>query len=144
MAAEIYLGRALLSQTITLKMDWWPGELIKLPRSPLISITAVETLDEDDVATTYAATNYYAITTSDPGQLVLRQGVSPPTNTERDHGGFQVRYLAGYGDSLSDVPKSIRTGLMLWTSDIYENRVVRETPPPEARSFFDMYRIIQI
>jgi uncharacterized phiE125 gp8 family phage protein len=27
MAAEIYLGRALLSQTITLKMDWWPGEL---------------------------------------------------------------------------------------------------------------------
>jgi len=143
-SSENYLARSLISQTITMKMDWWSGEVVKLPRPPLISITAVETLDEDDTATAYAASNYYAITTADPGQLIIRQGKTFPLNTERDHGGYQIRFIAGYGTSLSDVPKSIRTGLLLWATEIYENRVVSTEPPPEARTLFDMYRVIRI
>ena len=49
MAAEEYLGRAFISQTITTVLDFWPGKIIELPRPPLISVTGIYTVDEDDV-----------------------------------------------------------------------------------------------
>ena len=143
-ASENYLGRALISQTITLKMDFWPGEIIDLPRPPLISITAVETLDEDDTATTYSSCNYYTLTEVSPGKLVLKQAVTWPSNTERDYGGYQIRYAAGYGTNRSDVPIQIRQGLKLWVMDLYENRVMRDIPPPEADSFMKTMRVLPV
>ena len=143
-AAENYLGIALISQTITLKMDFWPSENISLPRPPLISITAVETLDEDDTASTYSSDNYYIITTGDYGQLVINRNTTWPLNTVRDHGGYQIRYVAGYGTAATDVPRAIRDGLFLWATDIYENRVIRDVPPPEAMSLLQKYRIERI
>jgi hypothetical protein len=98
-------NRALLEQSITLKMDYWPGEAIELPRPPLISITSVSTLSEADVATTYSSSNYYIITEAIPGKLLLKIGVTAPTNTARDYGGFQIIYKAGYGTSATDVMK---------------------------------------
>lgn len=144
MAAERYLNRALIEQTVTLKMDFWPGEIIELPRPPLISITSVSTLDEDDTATAYDSDYYYAITTGIKGKIILKQGVTAPQNTERDYGGFQIVYKVGYGDEATDVPGMIREGIKLWATDIYENRVVRNEPPPEARTFFDVYRVNNI
>ena len=144
MNCEAFLGRALIEQTITMKMDFWAGEVIKLPRPPLISITAVETLDESDMATEYSSDNYYIITESIPGQLVIKRGVTFPFNSDRDHGGYQIRFKAGYGDSRNDVPKAIREGLKLWATDIYENRVVRSEPPPEAKSQLNFFRVIKI
>lgn len=141
---EKYLGRALISQTLTLKMDYWPGEVIKLPRPPLISITAVETLDEDDNVTTYNASNYYIIVEDIPGKLILKQSASPPFQSVRNFGGYQVRFVAGYGLLGSDVPSPIREGLKLWTTSIYENRVVMEKPPPEATSLLNMFRVLNI
>ena len=141
---EMYLGRALIEQTLTLMMDFWPGDIIKLPRPPLISITAVETLDEDDTATTYSSNNYYTVTESIPGELIIKRTVSYPTNTSRDYKGFQIRFKAGYGNSREDIPAGIREGLKLWTTDIYENRVVRPEPPEEAKQVLQLYRVIQI
>ena len=144
MNCEAYLGRALISQTITMKMDFWPGETIDLPRPPLISITAVEILDEDDTATEYSSSNYYIITESIPGQLVLKRDVTYPTNSDRDHQGYQIRFKAGYGTSASDVPSAIRQGLKMWTTDIYENRVVRPDPPPEAMPLLHLYKVLHV
>ena len=147
-AAEEYLGRALLEQTITLKMDYWPEENeVELPRPPLISITSISELDEDDTATTYSSNNYYIITESIPGKVIIKYGSTPPdaiSNNSRQKGGIQIIYKAGYGSNATDVPQSIREGVKLWAMDIYENRVVREEPPPEARTFFDIYRVIYI
>ena len=105
--AERYLGRALIRQTITMKMDFWPGDVIELPRPPLISITQVATIDEDDAETVYSSDYYYIITEATPGLLCIRQGFSYPINTDRDHGGYKIDWLAGYGltdlyGSLSD------------------------------------------
>lgn len=142
-ACENYLGRALIEQTITMKMDLWPRIIIELPRPPLISITAVETLDESDVATVYASSNYFIITTSEPGSLVIKIGASMPNNTARNYGGYQIRYKAGYGSSKTDVPSAIRDGIKLWATDIYENRFVRDEPPPEAMSLLYPYRVLR-
>ena len=141
---ENYLGRALIQQTITLKMDFWTGDVIELPRPPLISITAVETLDESDTATTYDSSNYYIITTSEPGKLVIKQSKTYPQNTTRDYGGFQIRYLAGYGSNATDVPQAIRDGIKMWATIFYESRVVENKTPEKIRSLIFPYRIWQI
>ena len=141
---EGYLGRALIEQTITLMMDFWPGEVIKLPRPPLISITAVETLDEDNNATEYSSDNYYTVTEAIPGELIIKRGVTQPYNNARDYRGYQIRYKAGYGNSRSDIPSGIKEGLKLWATDVYENRVVRPEPPPEARQVLQLFRVIPI
>jgi uncharacterized phiE125 gp8 family phage protein len=143
-AAEEYTGRAFIEQTIKMLMDYWPDTVIKLPMPPLISVTKVATLDEDDVETEYASSNYYTIGRAGtiPGQLVLKQSVSEPTNTERDYGGFLIRYKAGYGDAAEDVPGPLREGIKVWAAIAYSNRVLNpKEPPPEARIFLDLYRI---
>jgi uncharacterized phiE125 gp8 family phage protein len=144
MAAEDYLGLALIEQTITLKMDYWPSEIISLPRPPLISITAVETLDEGDTATTYASTNYYTITTSWPGKIVIKQSTTFPENDDRSYGGFQIRYKAGFGNIITDVPRIIREAIKIWTTEIYENRAISTEPSLVAKNLLNSYRIHQI
>lgn len=138
---EKYLGRALIRQTITLNMDHWPSMSINLPRPPLISITSVNTLDEDDTATEYDSTYYYAITTAEPGQLVIKMGNSPPVNSAREYGGYQVIYLAGYGLGTTSVPQPIRDGITMWATDIYDNRKMSPEPPEYVKSIVQSYRI---
>jgi len=144
-AAEEYTGRAFISQTIKMLMDFWPGTVVDLPKPPLISITKVATLDEDDEETEYDSDNYYAVTTSTPGKSVLKRSVSEPTNTERDYAGFLVRYKAGYGDTGQDVPGPIKEGVKVWASIIQATRTIDpKNPPPEAKIFLDLYRLISV
>lgn len=145
-AAEKYLGRSLIEQTITLLMDFWPSMVIELPLPPLISITGVYTVSESDVATEYSNSNYYTITNSTPGKLILKQGVSLPTNTDRDYGGFKIVYKAGYGSGTASVPQGIKEGLKLWATLLYENRSLTKgkEPPPEVATFLDLYKVYKI
>lgn len=143
-ACESYLGIALIDQTVTLTMDFWPSVKIPLPRPPLSSVTAVELLDEDGVATTYDSDNYFVVTNDIPGSIVLKNGATPPYNTDRFTGGYQIRYVAGYGSAASAVPMAIRQGLTLWSAKMYEDRVISGTPPPEAMAMLNLYRIQRI
>lgn len=133
-AVEDLLGRAFIEQTITMLMDWWPGTRVELPRPPLISVTSVATLDEDDAATAYAASNYYVITNKEPGVIVIRNGSTPPVNTDRYHGGYRVIYKAGYGDEAADVPSLIKDAIKAWVTSFYETRTFDpRNPPPEVK-----------
>lgn len=141
-AAEEYLGRALIQQTIKMKMDYWPSIVIKLPRPPLISVTEVVTIDEDDAETTYSSDNYYIATEATPGKLILKKSITAPINTARNYGGFQIEYKAGYGTDESDVPRAIRDGIMLWAAVTQSTRIIDpKNPPPEARSKLDLFRV---
>jgi len=127
-------------------MDEWNTEVlnaIELPKPPLISITKVETVEEDDVLTEYDSDNYYSETTSAPGRLVIKKDSASPTNCDRDIGGFRIEYKAGYGTLTSDVPAGIRLGMMMWTTVVYETRVIEDTPPPEALKQFERFRVIR-
>lgn len=141
---EKYLGRALITQTITASLDFWGDVAIQLPRPPLISVTQIHTLNESDVQTVYSASNYYLITDEEPGKVIIKNGASPPTTTTRQKGGIQIVYVAGYGAASTDVPQGIRMDLMLWAASIYENRVISKEPPPEAKSSLDSFRIYNI
>ena len=139
--AERYLGRALIQQTMHMCLDYWPEGSIRLPRPPLISVSGVYTVDEDGVRTVYAASNYMSRVGTIYGKITVRAAKQPPTNLNRDVGGIEIDWLAGYGPAGSNVPAAIRTGLMLWATMGYENRVVDSAPPPEAAKFLKIYRV---
>jgi uncharacterized phiE125 gp8 family phage protein len=144
-AAEDYLKRSLITQTIRATIDFWPESgKIELPRPPLQSITQIATRDEDDALTVYDSDYYYAITESIPGCVVIKKGATNPANYDRDYAGIIIDYVCGYGDRAQDVPEPIRQALYLWTTSIYENRVVSTEPPPEARPLLDIFRVERI
>lgn len=142
-ACEGYLARALIKQKIRVYLDYWPGMEIELPRPPLISVEGVYTVDEDDALTTYDSTNYYIIDNLDPAKLVIRNGSTPPSNTDRYTSGYIIDFWAGYGTASTDVPALIREALKLWTMQIYEQRNLTLEPPPEARVLLEQYRLIR-
>ena len=140
-ATEEYLGLALVQQTIRMLMDFWPGITVELPKPPLISVDDVFTIDEDDTETSYSSSNYYYITQSMPGKLVLKQSVTFPINTDRNYGGFGITFKAGYGADPSDVPRSIRDGITLWAATIDATGVLdSKNPPPKAKEMLDLFR----
>jgi len=142
MAAEEYLGRAFIQQTIKTILDYWPGNVFELPRPPLISIDKIAALDEDDSETVYNSDNYYVITTSEPGKVTIKRGTASPINTSRDYGRFIIQSKHGYGSSASDVPQLIRDAIKVWAMSIYENRMMDvKNPPPDAKKMLDLFRI---
>jgi len=141
-AAEEYTGRAFIEQTVQMKMDYWPRTAVELPCPPLISVTKIVTLDEDDAETEYDSDNYYVITEGAPGKIVLKKSVTAPRNTVRNYGGFLIEFKAGYGNAASDVPQAICNGIKIWVGTTYATRVIDpKKPPPEARAFLDLYRL---
>jgi uncharacterized phiE125 gp8 family phage protein len=145
LAAEAFLGRALLEQTFMMTLDVWPDEPLRLPRPPLMSVVKIETLDEDDVPTEYPSTNYYTVIPgSGEGQICVKYASTPPENTVRFHGGYRITWKAGYGATAESVPAPIRQGLISWVARAYEDRVVDDSPPPEAALILNLYRRIVI
>jgi uncharacterized phiE125 gp8 family phage protein len=140
---ELYLGKSIITQTIRLSMDSWNTNIIELPMSPLISVTSVETVDEDDTATTYSSDNYMTDTDSLPGRLIIKKSAALPENSEREVGGYRITYIAGYGAAASSVPHEIKDGIMTGVTKLYETRDFTTPLPPKARFIMDIFRTDQ-
>lgn len=146
---ETYLGRSLITRTYKMIMDNWQEREIELPMPPLISVTSVTTVDEDDTATTYASTNYFVVTESIPGRLVIKKDSTLPTNTERNYAGYTITWTAGYGKA-NDVPTQLKTAIKQWVTMIYENRsmtdneILHNEPPPDVKQILRPYRVLRI
>jgi len=167
---EDYTGRALITQTWQAFMDQWPfsndadalwegtrtgpesiitgrAEGIVLPKPPLASVTHIKTYDDADVATTFAASNYFVDTATEPGRIVLRSGSSWP-NPSRVANGIEVQFVCGYGVAGS-IPDDLMSGMLMLIGHLYENRAeVQETNanqmPWGVRSLWDSKRIIEV
>ena len=133
-ATELYLGRSLITQTLEYYFDYWPDNgVIKLPRPPLVSVTSVVAIDEDGSEETISSSNYYVVEEAIPGEVVLKSGLSGLVISPRERAGYKVTYKAGYGYDGSDIPYSIRQGMIQWVAYIYETRNFQPEPPPEGR-----------
>lgn len=168
-ACERFTNRALISQTWTLWRTAWPrGEdgddyweglrvgaettlltpqrILELPRPPLQSIVYINSYDDSDVATTYAATNYFADTAGTPGRIVLRTGASAP-NPTRAANGIEIRFVAGYGDYPGDVPEDIRQGIAMLAAWLYENRgddPIKAAGQVGAKALWQSHRVMTV
>ena len=167
---EAYTGRAITQQTLQLFLDRLPyyrdeklregvytapdlnysADYIVLPKPPVASITHVKYYDNDSTASTFAASNYYKDVESTQARVVLKNGVSWPTLTElRQGNAYEVQYVAGYGNSASDVPTPIIQAIKLLTTHLYENRELvtqmsANTIPYTVGQLLQPYRVIRL
>ena len=136
---ENYTGRKLLSQTLTLSIDatndiydpLWEGtrigpylnfnkDYIALPTAPVRSVSSVKTYDDDDSATTMAATRYYVDTAREPARVVLRTGETWP-HALRVANAIEIEFLAGYATP-ADIPHALKVGMLQHISYLYDQR----------------------
>ena len=165
MAAEEHIGRALVSQTLTLFIDayddtndpLWEGtrtgpylnyykNYIQLPKPPLVSVSSVSTFDDSDNETTMAASRYYVDNVREPGRVVLRQGETFPTAL-RVANAIKVVYVAGYTNAHS-VPEPVRMGMLQHIAFLYEQRGDMMEPqqsmmlPPAIKMLYQPYVVM--
>lgn len=96
------------------------GVEIVLPRPPALTISSVKYYGDDDVAVTYATTNYRLDTSSDRSpRLVFKYGATLPA--VRELGSFEVNYTSGYGAQAA-VPDDLVQAVKRVLAAIYENR----------------------
>lgn len=137
---EYWCKRKLIETSMRVTMDQWNTNVIELPYPPLISVTGVYYVYEDDTTEEFDSDDYYVDTNMEPGRLVIKDGVTLPLNTDRYHGGYRIDFKAGYGDAVEDVPEPIKTAVKIWATELYEGRTDIKTPPKQAGMLLAFYR----
>ena len=117
---EDYTGRALVTQSWTMKLAGFCGDII-LPRPPLASLTSFTYLDTDGASQAVSASLYTTDTASEPGAIRLNPDSDWP-DTDDGENTVTVVYSCGYGASETSVPEAIRQAILLMVGHSYENR----------------------
>jgi hypothetical protein len=158
-AAEEYLKRALITQTLKLTLDsgkytnnilgdgvydlpisaLYDGALprvIKLPKEPIQSVTHIKTYNTSNTLSTYDSSNYY--TDLSGARVVLNQTAMWGSDI-RPQASCEVTYVAGYG-SASDVPAPIKTAILMHIQKMYDERIVCDMPQ-SCKTLLDQFKI---
>ncbi len=158
--AEEHMGRALMTQTLTLFIDafdeledpLWEGmrtapylnfykNYISLPRAPVTSVTSVSTFNDSDTETTMAASRYYVDNVREPARIVLRQGETFPSAL-RVANAIKVVYVAGYTSAYA-IPEPIKMGMLQHIAYMYEHRgdmyEAKAPLPPAIKTMYSPY-----
>jgi uncharacterized phiE125 gp8 family phage protein len=86
---------------------------IKIPRGPVASVDAVETIDDSGTATAVDSSTYVVDLLSEPCEIRFLNGVPD--------GRIHLRYTAGV-DSPDDVPAPLKQAILLLVGALYDNR----------------------
>lgn len=124
--AELHTGRQLITATYELRLDRFPCGYIAIPKPPLSSVTHIKYYAPGDtVLTTWASSNYIVDSPSGPkaqnGRIVLAPNAFYPSTEDRP-GAVIVTFVAGYGSADTNVPESIKAGILLRISKLNESR----------------------
>lgn len=115
-------GWAFITRTLTAELDGWPrGDVIELLYPPLTSVTSIVYVDENGGSNTFASSNYIVDTHSTPGRIVLKDGVTWPSETLQVGGAITITYVAGYANAAA-VPDQYKQAMLLLIGHLYENR----------------------
>jgi uncharacterized phiE125 gp8 family phage protein len=122
---ERIANRSLITQTLDLTFDEWPGDKIELPRGPVQSVTSVTSYTTADAAAVMSAADYRVDTTTDPGRIALKDGAVWPSDLRATGSAGVVRYVTGYGATIDDsVPAPLRQAIVLLVGHWYETTSV--------------------
>jgi len=120
--AEDSLKMRLITQTIDITTDVWPGKLyFELPIYPVQSITSVKYYAEDSTEYTLSSANYVVDVTKRPARIVLKNSYTWPSLTLRVANGVIIRAVVGFG-AAATVDERIKHGIKLIVGEMYENR----------------------
>ena len=96
-------------RTLTVNMDYFSGQIIKLPSGPLVSVTSVDYYDIADV-TQELATSVYSVDLADKA-IRLNTNESWPTTSVR-WDAVTIEYIVGYGN-LASIPAVAKQAMLL-------------------------------
>lgn len=134
---ENYLGRALITRALLLKLDCaWPKDTfaprIVLPSPPLVVVSAITYVDAGDGTTKTLASNQYLVSGHNgAGVVVPAFGVTWPS-VRNLVDVITVAFTAGYGTAPANIPESIRQAVLLMLGHLYENRAASVVGVPVA------------
>lgn len=139
--AERYLNQALITQTITEKLDRLSKPTIYLSVSPVISVSSFQYADSQNTTQTYNSGNYIVDTFEKPARLSLAYGKTWPT-LYGNINDVTITYTAGYGATAASVPMQIRQAILMMIADSYDNREDYVKKLPTASEYLlDQYRV---
>lgn len=147
-AAEAYTRRSFITTVWEYSLDESEidSDWFELPSAPLQSIVSVTSYDDDNNGTVFGASNYYADTNSEPGRISLVQGSTWPTDL-RDRNSLVIRYKAGWGDAVDDIPdqweEPIKRATLVTVANMYENRGDASLPDT-AKALLRHLRVMQL
>lgn len=141
-----HLGRALLTQSWTGKLDRWPcwGEPVMISLPPLVSVDQVRYVDGAGVTQVWAADQYQVQKVgTQPSKLwPAYQVVWPTIRCQPD--AIEIDFTCGYGGP-EKLPAPVRAAALLLIADLYDNRSAqfdRQMFDNKAADFLlDPYRI---
>ena len=140
-AAERYLNQALITQTITEKLDRLQLSTIYLSVSPVISVSSFQYADSQNTTQTFNSSNYIVDTFEKPARLSLAYSKTWPT-LYGNINDVTITYTAGYGSDASSVPGQIKQAILLMITDAYDNRQDYVKKLPTASEYLlDQYRV---
>lgn len=117
--AEEWLGRALITQTVQVDLDFEDlRHPIWLPRPPFVELVKFEVFDENNTVRELASEQYQTFG-KDPCRIIE---AGTGWSAGRRFGAGRITYRAGYGDTPDKVPAPIRVALLRMVSDMYEHR----------------------
>ncbi len=164
---ETHLGLCLISRSLALYLDGWPGtmgqmpwwqgvasgsmsafarmtEYLPLPVRPVSSVGIIRVYDAEGASIVWGAGNYSLKPGLEPA--LYRTGGSWPT-PGRALDGIRIELTAGFGDSWNDVPADIRQALLMLVAHLFENRGDTDTQAMDASgaaTLLKPYRKLQI
>jgi uncharacterized phiE125 gp8 family phage protein len=149
--AEAYTRRAFLTQTWDASFDYdWPTVRgcvrLDLPLAPVISVSSVTYTDADSITQTVDSTDYLVRGTGAENfpYIVPDDGVTFPETLAIPE-TIRVRFIAGYGSQLGDVPEPIRTAILLHTEILYDRNPASMAVLQAVRdSLLDPFRIVRV
>lgn len=141
--AEQKTGRALLTQTITEYFPSWSG-CYELAVWPVQSVSSVAYIA--DGGSTYTPltvdTHYYTDLIAAPAEVHHPGGFTYPALSQRPN-PVRITYIAG-NTQASDVPPTIRQGMLLLIAAAYEHRedaeIVWATSDPRVQASDALFR----
>lgn len=123
-APDGWLGRALIKQTLELRLDGFGGVRssaeIDIPFPPLISVASVKYDDTDGTEQTLDPSLYRIIGGATARLVPAFRTFWPATRNQEE--SVRIRFDAGYGPAEADVPAAIRHAVLLLIGHFYENR----------------------
>ncbi len=126
---EGWLGRALITQTLELRLDCFPYPEILLPCPPLqldvdgnAEHVVVRYIDTNGALQTVDSSIYRVLPVANgPARIVTAYGKCWPC-PRCEHEAVRIEYRCGYGDAPDDVDAAIRHAMRLMISHLYQNR----------------------
>lgn len=124
---ENMIGRTLIRRSYVFRCAVPTGKCFTLPRPPLLSVTRLTLIAENDQAVDIPTADYSVTRRRDPGQVRLKSG-NNWTDYLAEFTTLEVEFEAGYGDVSDNVPLPIRQAILLLLAHSYEFREMSESP----------------